>query len=45
MEKVRFTKEKETLLFTLYGEAQHSQTKDPILPDPWAKQAVSQIDF
>ena len=44
-EKVRFTKEKETLLFTLYGKALHSRSRDPILPDRWAEDAVSRIDY
>ena len=42
-EKVHFTREKETLLFTLYGKAMHSRSKDPILPDRWAEDAVSRI--
>ena len=45
MEKVEFTKERETLLFTLYGKAQHSRSRDPILPDRWAEEAVNQIDY
>ncbi len=40
-----FTKEKETMLMTLYGRALQSQWKKPILPDPWAEEAVRHIDY
>lgn len=44
-EKVEFTAERETTLFTLYGKALQSAAPDPILPDPWAVEAVSRIDY
>ncbi len=44
-EKVRFTQEKETLLITLYARALHSRSKDPVLRDPWAEEAISRIDY
>lgn len=44
-EKVRFTKEKETMLVTLYGRAMESQSKDPILRDPVSEEAIQKIDY
>lgn len=44
-EKVHFTKERETLLFTLQGKALQSLMEDPVLPDKWAVEAVSRIDY
>lgn len=44
-EKLRLTKEKETMLITLYSRALHSRSKDPLLRDPWAEQAVDNIDY
>ncbi|MBW7884295.1 MAG: class I SAM-dependent methyltransferase [Caldilineaceae bacterium] len=44
-EKVAFTGERETLLFTLYGKALESRSPDPVLPDPWAEQAIRRIDY
>jgi O-methyltransferase involved in polyketide biosynthesis len=44
-EKVHFTKEKETMLLTLWGRAAQSQWHDPILRDPWAEDAVRHIDY
>ena len=44
-EKVTFTKEKETLLITLYCRAEHSRSQNPVLRDPWAEEAVSRIDY
>jgi O-methyltransferase involved in polyketide biosynthesis len=44
-EKVHFTKEKETLLFTLYGKALHSRSINPVLRDKWAEDAVNRIDY
>ncbi len=44
-ERVQFTKEKVTLLMTLYGRAMQSRWAKPILPDPWAEEAVRHIDF
>jgi O-methyltransferase involved in polyketide biosynthesis len=43
--KIEFTKEKETLLMTLYGRALQSQWEHPILRDPWAEEAVRRIDY
>ena len=44
-EKIRFTKEKETMLMTLSGRATQSQWKDPILRDPWSEEAMRHIDY
>jgi O-methyltransferase involved in polyketide biosynthesis len=44
-EKIQFTKEKETMLMTLSGRATQSQWKNPILPDPWAEEAMRHIDY
>jgi O-methyltransferase involved in polyketide biosynthesis len=44
-EKVHFTKEKETMLVTLYGRALETDENDPILRDPAAKEAVNRIDY
>jgi O-methyltransferase involved in polyketide biosynthesis len=44
-EKVRLSKEKETLLITLYCRALHSRSKDPVLRDRWAEDAVGLIDY
>jgi O-methyltransferase involved in polyketide biosynthesis len=44
-EKVHFTKEKETMLITLYGRALQSQSNQPILRDTWAEDAVDHIDY
>ncbi len=44
-EKVHFTKEKETMLVTLYGRALDSQSNDPILRDPAAVEAIDRIDY
>jgi O-methyltransferase involved in polyketide biosynthesis len=38
--KIPFTKEKETMLMTLYGRSLQSQWERPILRDPWAEHAV-----
>jgi O-methyltransferase involved in polyketide biosynthesis len=43
--KIRFTKEKETMLMTLSGRAIQSQWKNPILRDPWAEEAMRHIDY
>lgn len=43
--KVHFTKEKETMLITLYARALHSRSENPVLRDPWAEQAVDHIDY
>lgn len=45
IEKVHFTKEKETMLVTLYGKAVHSRSENPILRDKWAEDAISRIDY
>jgi O-methyltransferase involved in polyketide biosynthesis len=44
-EKVRLTKEKETMLITLYSRALHSRSANPVLRDPWAEQAVDHVDY
>src|SRR6185369_14799295 len=44
-DKIQFTKEKETMLMTLSGRAIQSQWKKPILPDPWAVEAMRHIDY
>lgn len=44
-DKIQFTKEKETMLMTLSGRATQSQWKNPILPDPWAEDAMRHIDY
>ena len=44
-DKIQFTKEKETMLMTLSGRAIQSQWKKPILPDPWAEEAMRHIDY
>jgi methyltransferase (TIGR00027 family) len=44
-EKVQFTKEKETMLVTLYGRALETEQQDPILRDPAAQEAVHHIDY
>jgi O-methyltransferase involved in polyketide biosynthesis len=44
-EKVHFTKEKETMLVTLYGRALETDANDPILRDPAAQEAVRRIDY
>jgi methyltransferase (TIGR00027 family) len=44
-DKIHFTKEKETMLMTLNSRAIQSQWKDPILPDPWAEEAMRHIDY
>jgi len=44
-EKVHFTQEKETMLITLYGRALESRSKDPVLQDKWAEEAINRIDY
>lgn len=44
-EKVTFTKERETLLATLYGRALDNRLADPILGDTMADDAVRRIDY
>jgi O-methyltransferase involved in polyketide biosynthesis len=44
-EKVEFTAEMETSLFTLYGKALQSASSDPVLQDPWAEEAIGRIDY
>ena len=43
--KVHFTKERETLLVTLYGRALQSRSNDPVLKDKWAEDAIGRIDY
>ena len=45
IEKVHFTKEKETMLVTLYGRAVNSQSKDPIIHDTAAEEAIKRIEY
>ena len=45
IDKIQFTKEKETMLMTLSGRAVQSQWKSPILRDPWAEEAMRHIDY
>jgi O-methyltransferase involved in polyketide biosynthesis len=45
MEKVHLTKEKETMLISLYSRALHSRTENPVLYDKWAEDAVNKIDY
>jgi O-methyltransferase involved in polyketide biosynthesis len=44
-QKVHLTKEKETMLISLYTRALHSRSHNPLLRDPWAEQAVDQVDY
>ncbi len=44
-EKVHLTKEKETLLATLYARALESRSPNPILRDEMAEEAVRRIDY
>lgn len=44
-EKVTFTRERETLLATLYGRALDSRQDDPVLGDRMAEETVSRIDY
>jgi len=45
IDKIHFTKEKETMLMTLSGRAIQNQWKDPILSDPWAEEVMKHIDY
>jgi len=45
VDKIQFTKEKETMLMTLSGRAIQSQWQNPILRDPWAEEAMRHIDY
>jgi O-methyltransferase involved in polyketide biosynthesis len=44
-DKVRLSKEKETMLITLYSRALHNHSEDPLLRDPWAEQAIDHVDY
>jgi len=44
-EKVHLTKEKETSLITLYSRALESRSKDPVLRDEAAEEAIRRIDY
>ena len=44
-DKIKFTKEKETMLMTLFPRAMQSKWKGPILRDPWAEDAIQHIDY
>ncbi|APW61497.1 class I SAM-dependent methyltransferase [Paludisphaera borealis] len=43
--KVELTKEKETLLITLFAKAMDSRAADSILGDRWADEAVGRLDY
>ncbi len=43
--KVELTKEKETLLITLYAKAMESRAADSVLRDRWAAEAVGRLDY
>lgn len=43
--KIRLTKEKETMLLTLYIRALESRSKEPFLRDPMAETAIQHIDY
>ncbi|GAA1262245.1 putative polyketide synthase protein [Planotetraspora silvatica] len=44
-ERVHFTKEKATMLATLYGRARDSMSADPILGDRTAEELIERIDY
>jgi O-methyltransferase involved in polyketide biosynthesis len=44
-QKVRLTKEKETMLISLYSRALHSRSENPLLRDPWAEKAIEKVDY
>jgi O-methyltransferase involved in polyketide biosynthesis len=44
-EKINLTKEKETLLATLYARALESRSQNPILRDEMAEDAIRRIDY
>src|SRR5262245_37426911 len=44
-EAVHLTREKETLLPTLYGKALDSRTQHPILGDTFADEVVQRLDY
>jgi O-methyltransferase involved in polyketide biosynthesis len=44
-EKISLTKEKETLLITLYGKALESRQPDSLLRDRFADEAIGRIDY
>ena len=44
-QKVRLTKEKETMLISLYSRALHSRSEKPLLRDPWAEKAIEKVDY
>lgn len=44
-EKIHLTKEKETSLITLYSRALESRSKDPVLRDEAAEEAIHRIDY
>jgi O-methyltransferase involved in polyketide biosynthesis len=43
--KVHFTKERETLLITLYARALQSRMNAPVLEDRWAEDAIGRLDY
>lgn len=44
-EKIALTKEKETLLLTLYGKGEESRLPDSLLHDRFAADAINKIDY
>jgi O-methyltransferase involved in polyketide biosynthesis len=44
-EKIHLTKEKETMLLALYSRAMESRSKDPLLRDVMAEEAIERIDY
>jgi O-methyltransferase involved in polyketide biosynthesis len=43
--KVHLTEEKETMLLALYSRAMESRSKDPLLRDTMAEEAIERIDY
>ncbi len=44
-DRVKLTEEKATALLTLFARARQSRSARPVLPDPWAEQALERIDY
>jgi O-methyltransferase involved in polyketide biosynthesis len=44
-QKVSLTKEKETMLISLYSRALHSRSENPLLRDSWAEKAIEKVDY
>lgn len=43
--KITLSKEKETMLISLYSRALHSRSENPVLVDKWAEEAVKCINY